>query len=98
MIKEKYMKPLYIYILHPAYFNKLLVSNKKDLVQNLTNNPDLNNKPELKKIDDIISDMPIYSKNFEHIFSIPEDTYKKQIKTDDDEKKYYLFCDDCAWL
>ena len=86
MIKEKYMKPLYIYILHPVYFNKLLVSNKKDLVQNLTNNPDLNNKPELKKIDDIISDMPIYSKNFEHIFSIPEDTYKKQIKTDDDEK------------
>jgi hypothetical protein len=31
LLKEKFMKPLYIYILHPDYFNKLLINKKKQL-------------------------------------------------------------------
>jgi hypothetical protein len=31
VLKEKFMKPLYIYILHPEYFNKLLIKKKKQM-------------------------------------------------------------------
>ena len=34
LLKEKFMKPLYLYILHPDYFNKLLVKRKKQLEAN----------------------------------------------------------------
>ena len=30
MIKEKYMKPTYIYILHPTYFKKILLNKQKN--------------------------------------------------------------------
>lgn len=36
LLKEKFMKPLYIYILHPVYFKKLLKNKKKTLTT--TNN------------------------------------------------------------
>lgn len=31
MIKEKYMKPTYIYVLHPTYFKKILLNKQKEL-------------------------------------------------------------------
>ena len=36
LLKEKFMKPLYIYILHPVYFKKLLKNKKKVLTNTLT--------------------------------------------------------------
>lgn len=45
LLKEKFMKPIYVYILHPDYFNKLLIKRKKQLETS---------SEELSKNDEII--------------------------------------------
>jgi prophage antirepressor-like protein len=47
MIKEKYMKPLYIYILYPDYFTKLLQTYKKELQKEFTECSVKNNCSEI---------------------------------------------------
>lgn len=85
MIKEKFMKPVYIYILHPTYFTKLLNnqlkmlvesarSAKKDAINSKKNNLD----PSIDEINDLLDDMRSYQRNFDIIFN-------KQYKLETDE-------------
>ena len=84
IMKEKFMKPMYVYILHPEYLNKLLISKKNELVLlgKQSNDPDdLNYDTDdddrkispkddqlIGKIDDLLDD-DTYSKNFQNIFT-----------------------------
>ena len=128
MLKEKYMKPIYIYILHPNYFSKLLntklklLQPKPELHKNLTIqttkqlndiqlfenninstfsniNSDINS--DIKKLDpndtditldiieELIQEMPIYKRNFDHIYA---DINESQFKIDPDEILYFHIC------
>ena len=93
MIKEKYMKPTYIYILHPTYFKKILLNKQKELTpatetsetqtlqdfeNSLTTTP-TTTQPTNELIQEMLDDMTLYQRNFENIFSdnISPSTYWK---------------------
>lgn len=86
LLKEKYMKPMYIYILHPTYLKKLLKSKKREVeiqeIQNNSNNEtNLSNKKEM--ILELLNDN-VYENNFNHIFS------KDEILIENDEILYFM--------
>jgi prophage antirepressor-like protein len=99
ILKEKYMKPMYIYILTPTYFKKLLKIKKKELSvildepnetksqlnrSSFTN--DFNEPNETKSqlaTVDDLIDDTIYEHNFTNIFA------KNEICIDPDEILYY---------
>lgn len=66
MLKEKFMKPIYIHILHPAYFIKLLKTKHKEL--STVENSSIENTNMLEKINYLINDK-VYLNNFHNIFS-----------------------------
>jgi prophage antirepressor-like protein len=78
MIKKKYMKQMYIYILHPTYFTKLLLLKLKFISTGVNNNivkdsntQNKHNDPinTIQQIKLLLQDMPNYTKNFNNIFS-----------------------------
>lgn len=59
LLKEKYMKPMYTYILHPKYFKKLLKSKQREISQPINNFSD-----DLDKIS-ITGKSPILGNTFD---------------------------------
>jgi prophage antirepressor-like protein len=97
LLKEKFMKPLYIYILHPTYLKKLLKSKQKELTtpENITlsddsdNNADANTMTNtsivsINVINNLIADTT-YDNNFTNIF------VKDEIYIEPDEILYFYF-------
>jgi len=95
LLKEKFMKPMYIYILHPMYFKKMLKTKQKELLQTLNapesfdaDNDDDNNDGDtriqhtLENINYLITDTT-YETNFINIFA------KNDIYIEPDEILYY---------
>jgi prophage antirepressor-like protein len=78
MLKEKFMKPIYIHILHPVYFIKLLKNKHKELS---VNNNFTDNSNTIEQINYLINDK-IYLNNFHNIFS-------KSSNIETDELLYY---------
>jgi prophage antirepressor-like protein len=94
LIKEKYMKPLYIYILHPAYFKKVLKTRQKEIQQMQSNigsfdipiieDTTESMKKTLNRINNLINDDK-YESNFKNIFA------KNEIFIEPDEILYISF-------
>lgn len=79
ILKEKYMKPMYICILTPDYFKKLLKLKKKEMDENKDPNE---TSSQLETVADLISDN-VYENNFNNIFANDE------IHIEPDEILYY---------
>jgi hypothetical protein len=99
MIKEKYMKPTYIYVLHPTYFKKILLNKQKELTpaaetsepqtlqdfeNSLTTTP-TTTQPTNELIQELLDDMTLYQRNFENIFSDNINPENPTIKIEKDE-------------
>jgi prophage antirepressor-like protein len=94
LLKEKFMKPMYVYILHPDYFKKLLKhkirDDEKDIQDSDSDDPDVARSP----VDDKTGQTEImrqmltddtYKTNFDNIFS------KDEIYIEPDEILYFYF-------
>lgn len=86
LLKERFMKPLYVYILHPTYFGKLIrnPSAKITSVAEIGNNNVKSKQLNQEQLDLVIQDLPTYTKNFNDVFSS-----KSGIHIDYDEILYY---------
>lgn len=92
LIKEKFMKPMYIYILHPTYFKKLLKNKQKELKQLITDSSDNEGndnsgklvQTDLETVVHLISNTE-YESNFNNIFA------KDEIYIEPDEILYFHF-------
>lgn len=92
LIKEKYMKQLNVYILHPQYFIKLLKNKKKELIAMQSSDSDDDDmeidakmkKSNIQELEFLINDTS-YARNFDHIFS----DNIKGIQIEHDEILYY---------
>ena len=91
MLKEMFMKPVYLCILHPNYFTKLLkpqpTQPNQPTLPNQPNQPNLEYDSDVDtitvgKISDL--DMKVYKRNFENIF-----TEIDKVKVEKDEILYY---------
>jgi prophage antirepressor-like protein len=115
LLKEKYMKPVYIYILHPDYFKKLLLNKQKDLlkkqqyikastqtlkdfersittaVEGLSKTGSgIKDSMTTDVVVDLINDLPVYKRNFDHVFSDTLDQTKPGINIQKDEILHFL--------
>ena len=95
MMKEMFMKPVYLCILHPNYFTKLLRPNQKSAKESAKESTkeicDSDDEIDVKKpkitvekINELIKDMNVYKRNFENIF-----TELDRVLVEKDEILYY---------
>lgn len=95
LLKEKFMKPMYIYILHPEHFNKILKSKIKEYEKENNETKDLNESDsdeinEKKDFTDIeilrqMASDNTYKTNFDNIFA------KDEIYIEPDEILHFCF-------
>ena len=78
-LKQKYMKPMYIYLLSPAYLKKVITAKKIEINKTEVDKT----SPENLRLCEILQEMPMYMQNFANIFS------DKTGSVDDDEILYY---------
>jgi prophage antirepressor-like protein len=105
LLKEMFMKQIYINILYPAYFLKLLKSLQKndDNLKNQSKHDELNvdmnsdedtpqpntKKISMEKIKELENDMAVYKRNFDNIYFDKNKLSNNSANIEKDEILYY---------
>lgn len=84
LIKEKYMKTMYVYLLYPTYMIKQLILKKKEIDSNITKLEINLDKTHQNITDYMIDNHIMYEKNFTQVIDNPDN-----IQLDNDEILYF---------